>query len=149
MIRRSLTTLALLVAVPAGILTTVAVSSAGASQGITHVRVADAGANSATPVSRVKPVNRAEPVKTHCITKKMNHAHTVVTLRCEGGHVSAGAAATAAAQVTGTSNAHAQAAATADGGFWLCVYVGTVVASDGSVWDVYVCTWVPGDGGGS
>lgn len=140
---RSLATLAVLVALPAGILTTAAVSSAGATQGITHVRVAEAGAN------RAVPVNRAVPGKAHCLTENMNRAHTIVNLKCEGNNVSAGSAATAAAQITRSSNTRNEAAAIANGGHWHCVPTGNYVVINGQLYAEYSCTWVPGGGGGS
>ncbi len=145
--RRSLATLAALVALPAGILTTVAVSSAGA-QSIPHIHVLDATtANRVRPVNRVGPVNRVIHTKAHCVAKNMNHAHTATTLKCVGDNVSAGAAATAAAQVTQTSNTRIGTAA-ADSGAWYCIVQNQVINPDGTISTTYYCWWDPYVGGG-
>ncbi len=153
MIKRSLATLAVLVALPAGILTTTAISSAGA-QSIPHVRVIDAAANRAMPANRLMPANKVRPVKrvipakAHCVAKKMNRAHTATTLKCVGKNVSVRTAATAAAQITKTSNTRTGTATPASSGYWACELIDVIVYPDGSVEYDFWCWWVPGDGGG-
>jgi hypothetical protein len=125
---RQLAILAVLAALPAGILTNAAITPAGA-QNIAHVRVLDTvAANRATPAG-----------KAHCVTMGTKHGHPATTLKCVGYSVSAMSPATAAAQVTKFSNARFGMTA-ASGEQWTCVLYDVQI----SVYDViyvYDCTW--------
>jgi hypothetical protein len=129
---RLLATLAVLAAVPAGILTYATITPAG-TQNIAQVRVLDFVA-----------ANKTVPAKAHCVTMGMNHGQPT-TLKCEGGSVSTVSAATAAAQVTKFSNGHFGAApASADR--VKCVLIRVIVALNGVKY-IYYCYESPPGGG--
>ena len=155
--RRSLATLAVLVALPAGILTTAAISSAGA-QAVpqAHAHALDATAiKRAFPATKADPVKKVRPVETvslpnaRCSAMRMNHAHTSITLECVGHNVTVKTAETAAARLTNHSNTRAGAATPASRGYLVCVDTGhQAIDQYGNIYEIYNCVLIVTGGGG-